>query len=176
MPTTFQIKQISADTWVPDHPELADEGRFTQSWDFQISESQIRECLFIAISQRHPGEYTLEYDLKELQKRTFAKIDARSDALIANGFTFQDVLFSCSVEAQARYNAMMLLADELAPLDINSLDDTAKIRLETGNDVRAFCLAALNHVKTVVDSGTQVKDTVRAAETVEILLEFKDPR
>ncbi len=116
-------------------------------------------------------------DLEALRQDAFAKIDARSQELIKAGFTYRDVVFSASLEAQARYNGMMTFVDALTyPLGINSLDDTVNLNLIDQDDVRGFCLTALGHIKAVVDSGSTQKQRVRDMTEPAQLREYQDPR
>lgn len=114
--------------------------------------------------------------LARLRADAFSRIDRRSDQLIAAGFDFAGVRFSLSNEAQIRYTNMMMLADKLAPMDINSLDDTVAITLDSAQMVQGFCLTALSYVKGVVDSGTIEKNRARAMTGYEELTNFVDSR
>jgi hypothetical protein len=118
----------------------------------------------------------VETTVQRLRARAFAQVDQRSDQLIAAGFDYGGIRFSASLEAQIRYTNMMVLADTLAPLDCNSLDDSTYLTLPTPDDLRNFCMVALGHVKGIVDSGSAQKEVVRALETAEELTAFVDPR
>lgn len=116
-------------------------------------------------------------DLDMLRVTAFWKIDQRSDALIAAGFEFNGVVFSCSLEAQIRMNAMLMVADQFVyPLEINALDDRSKGTLHSAQETQMWCLTALQHVKTVVDSGTVEKDKIRNAMDVAFIANYEDPR
>jgi hypothetical protein len=116
-------------------------------------------------------------DLAPLQMEAFKQIDIRSDQLISAGFLYNNVIYSCSVEAQIRYSTMMMLADKFTyPLEINSLNDRDKGTITNADEMYAFCLSALAHVRTVVDSGTVQKDIIRGATEVQTILNYVDPR
>ncbi len=116
-------------------------------------------------------------DLDMLRMQAFIKIDARSDALIAAGFEYKGIVYSCSLEAQIRMNAMLMLAANFTyPMEINALDDLTKGILENPQDTQAWCLTALGHIKAVVDSGTVEKDKIRGATDIAYLANFEDPR
>ncbi len=118
-----------------------------------------------------------ERSLEDLRADAFRQIDQHSDLLIKGGFFYQDIRFSATLEAQIRYNAMLVLADTLTyPLDINSLDDRDMVSLQSADETRQFVGAALAHVKGVVDSGTREKERVRAMDDYEELETFTDSR
>jgi len=114
--------------------------------------------------------------IPELRQQAFGKIDQCSRALIAVGFDYAGIRFSASLEAQVRFTNMMMLADMLAPIDVNSLDDTAVLTLELPDDLRSFCTTALFHIKKQVDDGGAQKKLVREMTTAEEILAFEDPR
>ncbi len=116
-------------------------------------------------------------DLEILRMQAFAKIDARSDALIAAGFNFGGIVYSCSLEAQIRMSSMLMVADQFTyPLEINALDDRSKGILNSPQDTQMWALTALQHIKSVVDSGTVEKDRIRNATDVPFLANYEDPR
>lgn len=176
MPTTFRIKLEERPgkqaVWVPVHPELAFCGRV----DDETPEEQVREALWALVDEQLPGLYTLDYDLEEVRGEVLARIDERSDEMLES-FTFEDVVFSLSPKAQIRYEYMDRKADSLPyPLTINSLDDRSILVLTEPARTHAFCEASTTHVLTVIGSGTQQKDLIRSATTVEELQAYVDPR
>jgi hypothetical protein len=173
--TYFAVHTSDGVRWHPSHIELQHIDFWTHP-DEPMTEEQIRERLFSIVDAQYPGKYSLSYDIDMLRAEAFARIDSRSDRLIAAGFDFDGVRFSSSLEAQIRYTNMLSLADMMAPLDVNSLDDASCRTLQTPDDLRAFCLAALAHVKGVVDSGSTQKEIVRGLQTAEELVDFVDPR
>lgn len=171
----FEIRKRPDGFWVAADPAAEPHARFMQ--DDESTLSQIRYYLFARVDEAMPGVYALDWEINQVRQEAFARIDARSDALIAAGFRFQDVVFSLSNEAQIRYATMMMMADHLGyPLSINSLDDKNKVELVSADHTRAFCIAALNHVRGVVDSGTVQKDHVRTLMTADELAQYVDPR
>lgn len=116
-------------------------------------------------------------DLELLRMQAFAKVDARSDALIAAGFEFGGLVYSCSLEAQIRMNAMLMLAADFTyPMEINALDDRSKGFLNSPQETQAWCLTALGHIKNVVDTGTVEKDKIRNSSNVAFIANFEDSR
>jgi hypothetical protein len=173
MPTTFRVRRRADGVWTADHKEL---DRFYMEYHGDTYQDA-RQALFPIIEEQLPGEYTLDMPLDDAKKLAFEQIDARTTALIDAGFVFEDVRFSCSVKAQVRYSTMLLVANTLAyPLPINSLDDLEVLELQDSTHTTGFCIAALNHVRAAIDSGTAQKDTVRAMTDVETVLDHVDPR
>lgn len=170
----FEIKRVG-DLWVPADPRVEDLARFQH--DEVSSFGQIRAYLFVPVEAAFPGEYALDWPVPQLRADAFVRVDAASDALILNGFSFEGTTFSLTIEAQIRYATMMMLADALPyPLGINSLDDNVCLQLQNGDHTRLFCMTALGYVKGVIDSGTVQKDVVRAMETAAELAAYQDPR
>ena len=172
---TFRVK-LSSDqkTWVPAHAELAN--HMAAHAGPEVTEEQARGMLWRIAEELVPGEYTLDYDLEELRGEVLARIDARSDELL-KGFEYNGVVFSLSEKAQIRYEYMDRTADTLPyPLPINSLDDRDMLVLTDPAQTHEFCHASTVHVLTVIGSGTQQKDIIRAATTIEELQAYVDPR
>jgi hypothetical protein len=179
MATSLRVRQREDGAWVADHSELVADGTaYYPDLNAEVPPTlaEIRQCLFAAIEAAHPGEYTLDFDADYARDDAFKRIDRRSDELIQAGFSFEGSVFSLSVEAQVRFTAMLMLADALPyPLAINSLDDRSAVSLVSGDHTRAFCMAALGHVKGVVDTGSAQKELVRGMGETE-LLAYVDPR
>lgn len=175
MPTTFRVRRKTDSIWTADHPELA--GYNLEYFHPAATPQMAREALFPLIEEQQPGDYTLDMSLEDARAEAFAQIDERTTALINAGFVFEGIVFSCSVKAQVRYSTMLMMAGTLPyPLAINSLDDQESLDLVDANHTTGFCLAALNHVKGSVDSGTTQKNAVRAMTEVSDVLGFTDPR
>lgn len=102
-------------------------------------------------------------DLKIVQ------IDARTDAMIDRGFTFGGIIFSLSLKAQMRIEGMdRFRNDPLCeyPVSWNSLDDTQHLSIPDAATLHVFYLTAAGTLRACVDSGTALKDLVRAAATI----------
>lgn len=179
MPKGLRIRQRADGSWIADHPELLAEEVVTYP-DPQaptpMTLEQIREALLSVLDVSHPGEYSLDVDLPYYRGQAFEKINARTAELIALGFSFAGAVFSLSLEAQVRYTAMLLLAAQIGPLTINSLDDEATANLATPEDVQLFCGGALSRVRELIDSGTTQKDWARAQNDWTALVQYTDPR
>jgi len=110
--------------------------------------------------------------LARLKGRRMVEIDERTRELIENGFEFPPAsgnIFSLSREFQlmlAGLNQEREAPEVVYPIDWNTADDSAKISLANADMVRSFYLLAVGTVRARRDSGTTLKDQVRAATTV----------
>jgi hypothetical protein len=118
-----------------------------------------------------------------LAKQTkVAAIDQRTKALIDEGFEFppsSGQIFSLSTSAQ-----VVLLALEAArgdplfayPVVYNTKDESAVIKLDDSDGVHAFFVTAIGACRGHLDSGTAIKNEVRAASSVAEVNAIVDPR
>jgi len=111
----------------------------------------------------------------ELQKAKCVKvkaIDARTMELIYTGFEYppsSGQMFSLSQEGQSRLNGINQVRDHASviyPVRWNFLDDSGAIDLVDAEVILNFYLTAIGTYRTYVDSGTSLKDSVRAASTI----------
>ncbi|MCK5642780.1 MAG: hypothetical protein KAJ19_18370 [Gammaproteobacteria bacterium] len=136
-----------------------------------------------------PGDWRVEGDnvvmapdserLARLRPLFFAQIDTKTDALISAGHTYADKVFSLSENARDWASNMYQLRESQAlayPVRYNTLDDMDAADLADAAAVEAFYLNGVGTIRAVLDSGTAVKDLVRAATTVGELLLVSDPR
>ena len=112
-------------------------------------------------------------ELALVKEAKFAAIDAHTQGLIGEGFLFDTKVFSLSSNAQSYWNGIgnlisnnMLVEPTDFPLVINSLDDATTYSLQTIAQCLQFFGAASATVKNRLESGTALKDQVRAATTV----------
>ena len=109
-------------------------------------------------------------------------IDERTKALIDEGFEFPPTsgqVFSLSAAAQ-----VVLLALEAArgdplfvyPVIYNTKDESAVIQLDDSDGVHAFFVTAIGICRGRLDSGTAIKNEVRAAKAVAEVNAIVDPR
>jgi len=112
---------------------------------------------------------TLVESLVEAKKAKFAEVDARTDELIASGFTFASKQFSLSQNAQSRLMGINQVRDDenvVYPIKWNTIDDSDTYSIPDSATVLGFYLTAVGTYRTHVDSGTTLKDQVRAATTI----------
>jgi hypothetical protein len=96
-------------------------------------------------------------------------IDKKTSELIGNGFVYDSTVFSLSLESQTKLAGSHQVKDEpefTYPVKWNSKDDKNTKSLANSSEMRAFYLTALGTVRVHLDSGTTLKDQVRAATTV----------
>lgn len=97
----------------------------------------------------------------------YGTIDRKTDALIALGFTHAGKQFSLSLAAQVKllgtYNARTTL---VYPIIWNMIDDSGTYEIADAAEVEAMYAAALAAIRTALDSGTALKNSVRNATTL----------
>jgi hypothetical protein len=99
--------------------------------------------------------------------RKFIAIDARTDQLIAEGFTYSAKQFSITLSAQNKIMGSHQIRAGLSyPLSWNTLDDNDSYDIVDIADLEAFYLAAFAELRGHLDSGTALKASVRAAADV----------
>ena len=99
--------------------------------------------------------------------RKFVAIDARTDQLISEGFTYSAKQFSITLSAQNKIMGSHQIRAGLAyPLSWNTIDDGDSYDIVDGADLEAFYLAAFAELRGHLDSGTALKASVRAAADV----------
>jgi hypothetical protein len=109
--------------------------------------------------------------LKKLKQQRYAEIDERTKQLIGLGFEFPPTsgsYFSLTLESQIRLEAADASRDlpEFAyPVAWNTLDDDASYSIPDSATMHSFFLTALGTIRARIDSGTSLKDSVRAATT-----------
>ena len=120
--------------------------------------------------------------LTVVQQRKYAQIDVRTRELIAQGFEFPAAsgqIFSLSSEAQRNIHWMETSRDLLEftyPVSWNTLDDAGVLSISDSATAHNFFLAALSAYRGHLDSGTDLKDSVRAAITIAAVNAVVDSR
>jgi hypothetical protein len=117
------------------------------------------------ITVNSEGYYTeLSLDNYKLLKNT--AIDDRTQEIIKLGYTFATKQFSLSANAQTNILALDNTRDDPAltyPIEYNTIDDADNFMINDSATLHGMYLTALATKKGVVDSGTALKDQVRAA-------------
>jgi len=109
---------------------------------------------------------TAEDDTLEGYKQLkYAEIDAKTGSLIVEGgFTYAGKKFSLKETAQLNLLGVQIKRnDPILPITFNNVDNTDTQVLATPTDVDNFFMSALGTKKGHLDSGTALKDSVRAA-------------
>ncbi len=118
--------------------------------------------------------------LPAIQKEKMDAIDARTEALIDEGFEYpasSGNILSLSLEAQSNIKgAEHRKSTETYPMDWNTKDNMTKVALADAAGVTALFDAALIVKRGHLDSGTALKDQVRAATTVAAVEAITDAR
>jgi len=120
--------------------------------------------------------------LPALKAKKCGEIDARTDELIAMGFEYPSSsgkMHSLSLQAQNKLNGLFALRDMpqvTYPLTYNTRDDDETIELVDSTAVVYFALTAFGTIRAHTDSGTALKDQVRAASTIAEVQAIADER
>lgn len=121
-------------------------------------------------------------DLDGWRAKCLAEIDARTDALIAQGFEYppsSGKFFSLSLEAQLRIQGCMSSRDLpqfVFPVAWNTIDDRDHYDVADANDMVGFYLTALGTLRSKIDSGTALKEQVRVAADIAEIQAVVDSR
>lgn len=120
-----------------------------------------------------------DHDLEQAKLAKVKAIDARTDELIGSGFTYADKQFSLSIPSQSKMTAAHHLKDHQAfvyPVNWNTIDDEDVYSIPDAADMGLFYLTAIGTIRAYLDSGTGLKDAVRAAADVAAVEAVVDPR
>ncbi len=96
-------------------------------------------------------------------------IDTKTSQLIDGGFVYSEKTFSLSLDSQAVMAACQLLKDDgsfVYPVKMNNIDNTDVYSVVDSVDMNALYVAAITAMRSFSDSGTALKDAVRAAINV----------
>lgn len=117
-----------------------------------------------------------------LQEAKNHEIDERTTDLINQGFQYPPTtgwIFSLSQTAQTNLLGLESAADNPAfvyPVNWNSIDDENVYSIADAATAHAFYLTALGTIRSWKDSGTALKDEVRAATTPAEVAAVQDNR
>ena len=104
--------------------------------------------------------------LEEYKELRYKEIDAKTEDKIKLGFSYAGKVFSMSANAQTNILALDNTRDDPAmsyPIIYNTIDDLDSYAVINSTDLHNMYLTALGTKKAWVDSGTNLKDAVRAA-------------
>lgn len=117
-------------------------------------------------------------DINDRKQRMLESIDAKTQEIIARGFSYDGSNFSLSVPAQANWNALVtrLLCGKLPfPYSVTTLED-GEYTIQTVESFNDFIDAAVYGVGYPIAVGRYYKLYVKNAATHEALDAFVDPR
>lgn len=109
---------------------------------------------------------TSDMSLEELKLYRYHEIDNKTGKLISNGFIYNGLTFSLSYNAQINLLGLDASRNDPAltyPISYNTLDDSTTYNVVDATDVHNMYLTALATKKSILDSGTTLKDQIRAA-------------
>ena len=111
-------------------------------------------------------------DLDKAKRAKCQSIDLRTRELIATGFEYPAASgkrFSLSLEGQLKLAGINQVRNDpsvVYPICWNCLDDSDTVNLMDADEVLDFYRSAMGMCRTCCDSGTVLKDAVRAANSV----------
>ena len=106
----------------------------------------------------------VDVSLANYKALRFEEIDRRTGELISAGYTYATKQFSMSTSAQINISALNQSRDELTyPVNYNTIDDQDTYSVTDATDMHNMYLQALATKKAHLDSGTALKDSIRAA-------------
>lgn len=117
--------------------------------------------------------------LATAKREKLLAIDARTTQLIELGFVFQGHRCSLSLAAQSKLIGLETLRSDpmmAYPIAYNSLDDSEAFMLPDASAVHAIFLTAADTLRARIDSGTALKNAVRAATSYEDCMAIVDLR
>jgi len=120
--------------------------------------------------------------LSKLKLHVAGKINARTDELLQDGFEYppsSGKFFPLDVQTQIRAfgcDYCRNMPEFSYPVVWNTANDYYRVELSTPEQVRAFFLTGMATLRAKIDSGTTLKDQIRAATTAAEVLAIDDPR
>lgn len=98
----------------------------------------------------------------------YEEIDNRTDDIVSNGYVYQTKNFSLSSNAQINILALDNSRNDpvmIYPIKYNTINDMDSYDVVDADDLHAMYLTALATKKSIVDSGTVIKNQVRSCAT-----------
>jgi len=98
-----------------------------------------------------------------------ADIDRKTEHLISHGFTFKGETISLSTVSQTNITNIYMIRNEAFltyPIEWNTMDDQGAVTTDDAAEVETMYTTALGTVRGWRDSGTALKNQVRACTTV----------
>lgn len=115
--------------------------------------------------------------LASRKNERMAEVDKKTQELIANGFMWNSVCCSLSTRAQIRIMGIRIAKDDITyPLVWSGKNDQDSMELANASEVNSFFLTALGTVKATVDSGTALKNSIRACSNIDAVNLIVDGR
>ena len=106
--------------------------------------------------------------LESYKLQRFEDINNRTGELIEGGYTYSGFNFSLSDRAQTNILALYSTKDDpilIYPIKFNTIDDLDTFDAVNASDIANMYYSALGTKKSYLDSGTVLKEQIRAATT-----------
>jgi len=115
--------------------------------------------------------------LSELQAERYEQIDIVTGKLISEGYVYNGVTFSMSVNAQSNLLGAYTAKDLLTyPFAWNAKDDSSTYYIADAAEMTTFFMTSLGTKKAHQDSGTALKQLIRDAVDIEAVNAIIDNR
>jgi len=167
------IGELDAEETIPDPQSIAfskDGLALSIYFENELSTAE-QQTLDTLVSEHNPET------LEEAKQRKCEEIDDRTAELVADGFEFNGVVFSGSVESQSRViGAYTARAFATYPIRWMSKDDSTYVDLVDESMLTSFFLIGFGTLKAKIDVGSTLKIQVSGANSVEEVNSITDPR
>lgn len=170
---TFLLNQLEAEETIPDPEGIAfSKDGLSLILTFADELSVEQTATLDALIAAHDPQV-----LENLKVQRREEIDKRTRELVDEGFEFEGIKFSASVESQARIMGCVI-AGSNAPFPIRwmSKDDTTYFDVEDVATMLAFYATGLGTLKGKIDIGTNLKVAINAATTIDEVNAIIDTR
>lgn len=122
---------------------------------------------------------THKVTIDEVKTAKYIEIDSKTDSLIALGFTFQDVVFSTSLESQAKWMEFDSIRNDPTceyPIVVTSADNSQTFLFKDADMIHAAFLTGITTIRECIDSGTPLKEAVSQAVSIDEVNSIIDSR
>jgi hypothetical protein len=167
---------------------IAADAAITTDVDHIDANVEADKCdIYMADALDAPQETALDaviagHELASVKYSKVGEIDTRTDELIAEGFEYPAAsgkMFELTLGAQNRLESLDRLRSDPAityPIRWNTMTDDDYHDVVDAADMHTMAMTALATYRAVIDSGTDLKNQVRAAPDVATVNAIVDPR
>jgi hypothetical protein len=117
--------------------------------------------------------------LASLKSVRLAEVVTKTTELIEAGFVYNNKVFSLSLETQIQLIGLFSIRNDpnlVYPIKWNTIDDSDYEFINNSAGVTYYYLTAVSKYRAHIDSGTALKDLIRAAVDVNALNAIIDDR
>jgi hypothetical protein len=168
------IEELADTSDVPDPIEIAFANNNTLlQISFADTLSAEEETALNTLIAEHDPE-----TLEELKQRRIVEIDTRTTEIVAEGFEYNGLVFSGSLEAQSRIMGAVMGKDNPAayPMRWMTKDDKAYIDITDAAMLVEFFATGFMTLKTKITVGSNLKIAINDANSEEEVNSITDPR